>query len=526
MSARYDAVVVGGGHNGLVAAATLARAGRRVCVLERADRLGGMAAGGAFPDGTPMPRIAHLLYNLSPAVLNELGFGAGGPVETRALPTVCLDPEGRHVVVRDGSPVLADGRPHPEAEAYRRLAARLVRFGGLLARLADAPPPQVSERLADLAGMRRLGPLAALGWDFRKLGRGDRREFLRIVLSNAHDVILDELSDGPLAGSLAADAVRGAWAGPRAPGTVFSLMYRLARGGGAALPLGGMDAVIAALADRARSLGAALRTGAEVTEVRVEGDRACGVRLADGEEIAAGAVLVATAPGAAMRLAGPAHYDIEAVRRLRNMRAKGTAAKLNLRLDGLPEVPGLGPELLGGRLLLAPSVEQVERAFDPVKYGRVSEAPVIEAVIPSLTDPQAAPHGGHVLSAIVQYVPHAPEGGWTGAARDRLRDVALAALETALPGLSARVTAAETLTPSDIEAATGAPGGHWHHGELSLDQLLTVRPVNGMARYRFGPAGHYLCGAGAHPGGDVMGAPGRNAARVALADATAGEAAA
>jgi phytoene dehydrogenase-like protein len=227
-----------------------------------------------------------------------------------------------------------------------------------------------------------------------------------------------------------------------------------------------------------------------------------------------------------MRLAGPAHYDIEAVRRLRNMRAKGTAAKLNLRLDGLPEPPGLGPELLGGRLLLAPSVEQVERAFDPVKYGRVSEAPVIEAVIPSLTDPQTAPRGGHVLSAIVQYVPHAPEGGWTAAARDRLRDVALATLETALPGLSARVSEAETLTPSDIEAATGAPGGHWHHGELSLDQLLTVRPVNGMARYRFGPAGYYLCGAGAHPGGDVMGAAGRNAAQVALADAAAGGAAA
>jgi len=521
MSRAFDAIVIGGGHNGLVAAAGLARAGRAVCVLERRDEIGGMAAEGAFSDGTPKPRMAHLLYNLSPAVLADLDHDRKALFETRALPTVCLDPEGGHVVVAEGRPHFADGAPHPEAGPYHALVSRLARFGAILARLAEAPPPQLAQGMTDLQGLRRLGTLGALGWDFRRIGRDEAREFLRIVLSNAHDVILDEIADGPLAGALAADAVRGAWAGPRSPGTVFSLMYRYARGGGAALPMGGMGAFCAGLAARARVLGAEIRTGAEAAAVLVEGDRVRGVRLADGSEIAAGCVLVAAGPMTAMRLAGPAQFDIEAVRRLRALRAKGTVAKVNLRLRDLPEMPGLTAGQMAGRLVLAPSVARVERAFDPVKYGEMSEDPVIEAVIPSLTDPSAAPKGGHVLSAIVQYVPHAPRGGWTQAGRDRLLATTLAALDRVAPGLSDRVAEAEVLTPADIEALTGAPGGHWHHAEMSLDQLLAVRPVNGLARYRFGPAGYYLCGAGAHPGGDVMGSAGRNAAAVALADGVA-----
>jgi len=524
MSAGYDAIVVGGGHNGLVAAATLAGAGRSVCLLERNDALGGMAAGGAFSDGTPMPRIAHLLYNLSPAVRRELGLdkapgvGLGG---ARALPTVSLDPGGRHVVIgTDGGVAFADGTAHPDAAVYAELTGRLRRFAGLLARLAEEAPPELPGGLTDWRGMRRALGLAGLGLSFKRMGRREMREFLRIFMSNAFDLITDQMPDGPLAGALAADAVRGAWAGPRSPGTVFSLMYRMGHGGGAALPAGGMGAVCEALAGAARDRGVTIRTGAAVEQVLFADDRACGVRLAGGEEVSTRAVLVATGQTEALRLAGPGAFDIEATRRLRNVRAKGTAAKVNLLLSGPPAFAGLSPDQAAGRILLAPSADHVERAFDPVKYGQTSAAPVVEVVVPTLTDP--APGGRHVLSAVVQYVPHTPEGGWSDAARQALLDRVLAALEPFAPGLKALVVESEVLTPADIEALTGAPGGHWHHAEMSLDQLLTVRPANGLARYRLGPEGYYLCGAAAHPGGDVMGSAGRNAARAALGDGVFG----
>jgi phytoene dehydrogenase-like protein len=518
----YDAVVIGAGHNGLVAAATLARKGCRVLILERRDEIGGMAAGGHFSDGTPMPRIAHLLYNLSPKVLTELGFGSGGPVKTRALPTVALDPGGRHVILADGRAAFADGSDHPEALAYCALTDRLRRFGGILARLADEPPPKLEGMALDLASLKRTGPLAALGWDLRKLGRSETREFLKILLSNAYDVILDEMAEGPLAGALAADAVRGVWAGPRSPGTLFSLLYRIGRGGGAALPIGGMGAFCEALASTARASGVSIRTGAEVAALLLHGDRVRGVRLLGGEEIAAKVVLMASGPLAAVRIAGPAEYDIESVRRLRNLRCKGTAAKINLLVSEAPGIDGLSDDHAAGRLVLAPSADYVERAFDAVKYGELPDAPVIEAVIPTLIEPALRKAGKHVMSLVVQYVPRDIPGGWTDAARAKVLDATLRALEPVMPELRKSVAESEVLTPSDIEKLTGAPGGHWHHAELSIDQLLTVRPVNGLSCYRFGPEGYYLCGAGAHPGGDVMGSAGRNAALAALADGLVG----
>ncbi len=261
-----------------------------------------------------------------------------------------------------------------------------------------------------------------------------------------------------------------------------------------------------------------MRFGAGVASVTVEGDRVRGVTLEDGTVLEACAVLSSLAAPLTMQLAGAQHFDIEATRRLRKMRAKGAVAKLNLVLSAVPEMPGLSAAQKAGRLLVAPSATYVESAFNPVKYGQASEHPVIEAVIPSLTDPALCKDGQHVLSAIVSYVPFDPDGGWTDAARADLTKQAADTLATYMPGLEDLVTHETLLTPDDIAASTGAPGGHWHHGELSIDQLLTVRPVNGMSRYAFGVEGLYLCGASAHPGGDVTGSPGRNAARVLLAD--------
>ncbi|MEX3007576.1 phytoene desaturase family protein [Hoeflea sp. TYP-13] len=519
---EYDAIVIGAGHNGLAAAATLARKGLRVVVLEQSAQIGGMSRTSEISEGVRASRIAHLLYNLNPVVAKELGIGsASSPLATRVIPTVTLSPDGRHVVIRDGTPAYADGSAHPEAATYAALRSRLHKFAQLLGRLSTMSPPDLSGGLSSMSGLKELGALAALGLDAKRLGKKDMREFMRIILSNANDVLLDELEDGPLAGSLAADAVRGSCSGPRSPGTVFSLMYRLAQGGDVALPIEGMGAVADAFAKAARHYGVKINTRTSVEKIIIEHDRARGVVLQDGSTITAKTVMSSIGAFQSMMLTGAEHFDAEAVRRLRNIRHKGTAAKVNLVLKDVPVFAGLQPDQRAGRLLVAPSVTYVERAFNPVKYGDMSTHPVIEAVIPGLADPALSEAGAHVMSAIVQYVPHTLNGGWTGEAREKLVRLTIDSLEQYAPGLGSLVAHADALTPADIEAETGAPGGHWHHGEMSFDQLLTVRPVNRLSRYNFGVGGLYLCGASAHPGGDVTGAAGRNSALQAIKDGVA-----
>ncbi|WP_308446172.1 phytoene desaturase family protein [Roseovarius pelagicus] len=511
---RFDAIVIGGGINGLSAASVLARRGKSVCLLEQSETLGGMAAPG--PDGAP--RCAHLLYNLSPVVRADIGLGKGGwPFRTTPLPTVALAPDGAHVVLHAGEATLTDGSAHPDADAYRTLHDRLVKYGALLRQLAENAPPGFDAPLASRGALRQLTRLGWLGLGIKRMGRDEMRNFLRVLLSNAFDTILDEMPDGPMAGLLATDAVRGAAMGPRAPGTVFSLIYRMGHGGEATLPMGGMTALCGAFAGAARGAGCRIETGVSVSRLLIENGAVTGVETSDGRCLTAPLVLTSTGAEATCRLAGSQHFDIEAARRMRNVRARGTAAKVNLRLGGLPAISGLPDSLTGARMVVAPSAAYVERAFNPSKYREMSSAPVIEAIIPSVTDPTLAPDGGHLLSAIVQYAPCDLQGGWTETAKKALAKTAIDTLAAYMPDLPGQITATEVLTPADIEAETGAPGGHWHHAEMSLDQLLTLRPASGLGRYALGPDGLYLCGASAHPGGDIMGLAGRNAALVALA---------
>lgn len=517
---QYDAIVIGAGHNGLSAAATLARKGKTVCVIERNPTVGGMARNTSMAEGVQAPEIAHLLYNLNGKVAKELGIGSDAlPLKTKELPTISLASDGQHVVIEGGNIRFADGRPHPEAQTYAALQSRLEKFANLLGQMSTSSPPSLDGGMASLATMGEMAGLAKLGLDLKRMGKKDMREFLRVLLSNAYDLILDDLEDTPLAGAMAADAVRGSYAGPRSPGTVFTLMYRLGNDGGKALlPIGGMGSVSAAFADSARRSGAEIRTGTGVKRVLIEEDRATGVELDDGTILTAHAVLSNASPKPTMMMAGPEHFDVEAVRRLRNLRCKGTTAKVNLLLSAAPEFPGLTAEQSAGRLLVSLSATYAERAFNPAKYGGMPENPLIEAIIPSLTDPGLTVDGQHVLSAVVSCIPHDLKGGWDDAAREKLAQLTIDTLDKYAPGIGELVTAKQVLSPADIEDITGANGGHWHHAEMGIDQILTVRPANQLAHYRFGPTGYYLCGAGAHPGGDVMGAAGRNAAIQLLKD--------
>ncbi|MEZ5892264.1 MAG: NAD(P)/FAD-dependent oxidoreductase [Parvularculaceae bacterium] len=510
-TSTYDVIVIGAGHNGLAAAATLAKKGKRVCVLERSAQIGGMSSSYVIADGVAFSRLAHLAHNLNPTVANELGVS--GKLSLTPLLTVMLSPDGKHVVIDGASARYADGSAHPHAAEYEAIRARIEKFAALLAPLALRSPPDLTQGLK-LSGAGEALPLAALALKLKLMGKKDMRDFLRIVLSNIYDLTMDEMPDGPLAGNLAADAVWGAWIGPRSPSTVFSLMYRYGAGGKAMLPKGGMGAITDAFAAAAKDAGAEIRTGVGVKRVLVEGDAVRGVETADGAKISAHAVMSSAGAFQSMMMAGVEHYDVEAVRRVRHVRSKGMTAKVNILLKGAPSISGLSVEQMKSRLVIAPTALYVERAFTEAKYGAMASAPIIEAVIPTLT------HGGstHAVSAVVHYIPYHLKGGWNDAARDRLTALTLDTLGAYWPGLRDNVQRVDTLSPADIERETGAPGGHWHHAELTIDQLLTVRPVNQMSRYAYGVKGFYLCGASAHPGGDVSGAAGRNSALQLLKD--------
>ena len=360
-----------------------------------------------------------------------------------------------------------------------------------------------------------------LGLDIRRLGRDDMREFLRIAGINVFDV-LEETFDTPLLkGALALDAVLGTNLGPRSNNSVLALLHRLSGQSLDAanrpwLPEGGMGAVTDALAAAARAHGATVRTGSPVARITLDGDRVSGVELASGEAIRAGTVVSNADPARTLlTLLGARHLDTGFAQRIRHLRSRGTAAKLHLALDGLPEFARLPPILAGERLVIAPDLVYIEHAYDHSKYGECSPEPVLEITIPTVHDRTLAPEGRHVLSAIVQYAPYDQRAN-TEEARAAFLERTLAVLDRYSPDLRRRIVAAELLLPFDIEREFRITGGHWHHAELALDQMLMLRPVPGAAQYAMPVNGLYLCGAGCHPGGGVMGAAGRNAAQAVL----------
>ena len=499
-----DVIVIGAGHNGLAAAAVLAGTGRSVLVLEQNGQVGGASVTRDFADGFAVSAGAQWLYQLQPVVRRQLGIS----VENAAseLDSIVLSPDGEHV--RYGGTV-AEGVGDQDREAYQRYAKRQQRFSRFLWRWMNRVPPRLK------GGQRRnTWALARMALELRLLGRRELRELLRLAGMNVYDDV-NELFDSPrLKGGLCLDAVLGAHAGPRSPGTWLGGIYRLGGGAGRpSLPAGGMGSVANAFMMAAREAGAEIRTETSVERIIVRNGRVAGVELGNGDRVLSYRVFSSVDPvRTTMSLVGARHFEAGFVRRMGHFRTAGNAAKLHLALDDLPEVPGLGPEDLGQRLLIAPSPDAVERAFNPAKYGEYSPKPVMDISIPSVSDETLAPPGQHVLSAIVQYAPFELKGGWTDDAKRAFLDICLARLETCIPGLKASVLEGELLTPVDLAREFGMTGGHWHHGELALDQFLFTRPTGGAQQYRAPLEGLFFCGAGAHPGGGVTGAPGRNAA--------------
>jgi phytoene dehydrogenase-like protein len=517
---KYDCVVIGGGHNGLVCATYLARGGRSVLVLEAAERVGGAAVTREFAAGFRVSACAHLLHLMPEFLVRELRLGAQGlRLVGESMPTTALAVDGEPLRIDPDDPTALGLRSAADATAYPAYTARLRRLAGALQPVFDRPPPRLgTDSWHDRVALLRTG------LRIRRLGRRDMRELLRIGAMCVQD-LLDEHFETPLLkGALGFDAVLGANAGPRSPGSVLTLLYRMAAAGAAgsslAQPAGGLGALSDALAKAAIDAGVVIRTGAGVDRILVREDRAAGVVLRSGEQITAGAVVSSADPKTTfLRLLGAEHLDTGFVRRISHLRSRGLTAKLHLALDRLPRFTGLDEAALRGRLLVAPSLDYVERAFNHSKYGECSAAPTLEITVPTVSDLSLALPGKHVLSAVVQYVPYLPAAGGGEADKERFTRLVVDLLERHAPGLRASIHALELLTPLDIEREFRITGGHWHHVELALDQFMMVRPVPGAAQYRTPLDGLFLCGAGSHPGGGVMGVAGRNAARQVLKEA-------
>lgn len=503
---RYDSIIIGAGHNGLVCAAYLARAGQRVLVLEAADVPGGLGSTHEFHPGFSASP-AHVAGHFPAGIAKDLDLASHGAEPLAAAARmVGLDANGRHVVVEPGA---VSGVDAADAAAWHE-------YAGMMQRLAAALEPFWAKTIPRI-GRNDIGEImtfAHLGLSLRRLGKAEMREFMRVASLPARDLMDERFANDLLKAVLCWDGLIGSKMAPRSPnGAVLMLLFR--HGRQAYQP----SRLVAALHAAATSAGAEVRTGSRVSRVLIDagpdGLEATGVELADGARIAAQNVLSSADPRSTfLGLVGVQHLDIGFTNRIRRLRSDGLVAKLHLALREAPRFSGL--DTPSGRLLIAPEMDAIEFAFDDAKYGRCSENPVLEVTVPSLEDPTLAPGGRHVLSAHVMFVPYRLEGGWTEALQAAIAERAIDTLERYAPGLREQIVAREFLTPLDIEARFGVTGGHWHHCDFAMDQMLMMRPTHEAAQYRTPIPGLWLCGAGCHPAGDLTGLAGHNAAREVL----------
>lgn len=509
---RYDAVIVGAGHNALVTAALLARAGWKVVVLERRGVVGGAAASEEIFPGCRVNVGAQDAGLFRPGIVSELGLRAHGLewVHPPALATSLTGGGEALTLWRDpgrtrreiASHSQADAARFPEWAGYLRLMARALRIA------LDHPAPALHD-LTARERLRLLRPLLQAG----RLGKRHMVALLRVLPLPARDLLDDWFSSDALKALLATSALPGASHGPSAMGGAFRLLYHAAGTDphgyrSTAFLKGGIGALSEALAAAARTHGAEIRTGAEVKRILVEDGAATGVLLDNGEEIPARRVISGADPRRTFfGLVGAPQLGPEFNRKVKNIQLRGTTAVLHLLLDALPPLPGAARRL-AGHTLIAPTLDYLERASDDAKYGRCSARPHLDIVIPTLHDPELAPVGRHLAAIQIRYA----NGDTRAALLAGVHDV----LDEYLPGLRDRVLDHRLLTPLDLETELGLTGGDEYHGRMGLDQLLFMRPVPGWARYRTPVDRLFLCGSGTHPGGGVTGAPGRLAAREIL----------
>jgi phytoene dehydrogenase-like protein len=522
-ASEYDVIVIGAGVNGLVCAALLAQAKRRVILIEAMGRVGGACTTGDVVAGHKVSTFAHLIGPLDASVVKSLKLARHGlTFSAKQVSTLALSPDGRHIILgadlRHTAQSLAAHSPN-DAKAWPAFDARMAKIAQQLQRWVQQPPGGPFDQSARGGGMFAARPAArtanTLDPEFGTLLDGSIGE------------LLDTAFESPLLkGAIAFDAIIGSALSPRMAGTAFVAALRAAleveAPDGIVHPQGGAGAFASALQKAAEAAGVRTRLNARVTNLIFEGDRVSGVALATGEAIYAPTVISSmNAKATLLGLGAERQLPLGLKRRLSGFRADGCVAKVNLALASLPGFKGLDKRHLKDRLVICPSIEHLDRAFSAHEQGTFSPDPVLEITIPSTHDATLATPGQHVLSAHVIYVPKTlARGEWNDAARKELISAVGATLRQYSPDLPDLILGADLYTPVDVERMGGSSGGHWHGGDLTFDQLGPLRPMAGLSRYETPIAGLYLCGAGTHPCGGVTGINGRIAAEAVLATTT------
>ena len=528
MADRFDIVVVGAGHNGLVAAAYLARAGRRVLLLERRDVVGGIAVTEELIPGYRFSTCADAGSSyLAPEITQDLDLAKYG-LETIEADPVLLSPQPDGSCLRiwrDVSRTASEIKRYSAADAvrYPQFVDLMQKLTGTLRSLLEISPPDIP----DITGRDLINMIGMIG-PLRKMGRKNIPELARVLPMPAADLLNEWFESGVVKGAIAASGVRAITWGPREAGTAYLLLHRWAcsdsglfRSG--SLLRGGAGKLTLALAEAARGAGVEIRTGEPVAAIDHDGGAATGVTLQTGSSISSDVVVSGASPRTTLLgLLEPTRMSAATVQDARNIKYRGSSARVHLALNALPEFTGIAEADLraGGHVQIAPTIDYLQRAYDHVKYGEMSEQPYLDISVPSLADDSLAPAGHHTMSIAVQYAPYHIDGGWNEDHRARLQHTVLRTLGEVAPGTGNAVVDSHLLTPADLEARFDLPEGNLHHGEMTLDQLLFMRPIPGFARYRAPVENVYLCGSGSHPGGVLTGLPGRNAARQILSGHT------
>jgi phytoene dehydrogenase-like protein len=530
MNNKYDAIIIGAGHNGLVAAAYLAKAGKKVLVLERRHLVGGATVTEELYPGFKFTVFSYVVSLLRPDIIRDLRLPEHGltvlPLESTLTPL----PDGDYLY-RDGDHyrTLRDIARHSERDAgaydeYSRsmyFMAKAVKY--ILSIIPPDPTSWNPGQWLDLLDMAR---------HFLSLGEEQFYMLAKLMTMSSADFLQQWFESDPLLGTMSASGIIGTFLGPRSPGTAYVLLHHyMGEIDGAfrawGFAKGGTGGIANAIARAAESFGAEIRCDAPVAQIIVKNGRAVGVALENGDEIYADAVASSLDPKKTfLQLVEADELPSELVSSIRKFDVRGSSGKVNLALDALPDLAcmpgssqfGIKARALAGAISISPSVDYIERAYDAAKYGKIPERPFIDAIIPSLIDPDMAPPGKHVMSCFVQYAPYHLNGGWTDEKREQFGDVVVDTLAQYMPNIKDIILHRQVLTPPDIERIAGITGGNIFHGELSLSQLFFLRPAAGWARYRTPVKGYYQCGSGTHPGGGIMGTPGQFGAREILKD--------
>jgi phytoene dehydrogenase-like protein len=523
-SNQYDAIIIGGGHNGLVAAAYLARAGKKVVVLERRHLVGGAAVTEEIFPGYKFSEFSYVVSLLRPEIIRELDLPGHG-LKILPLPsTVTPMQNGDYLGLWDDHDLTRREiyRHSPlDAEAYDEYARVMARMAKAIKPLISLVPPDPSSLSPrDLLGLLKLGKYAA------GLKEKELYQIAKLMTQSSADLLEEWFETDALKGTKAASGIIGTFLGPRSPGTAYVLLHHyMGEIDGAfrawGFAKGGSGGVSGAIASAATALGAEIRVEAGVSQVIVKGGRAVGVALENGDELRSRVVLSAADPKRTfLGFVEPKYFPDEFVTSIRNFRVRGSSGKVNIALSGLPDfkaLPGDSP-LYRGAVSISPSIDYIEHAYDDAKYGKISKHPYIDIIFPSVIDPDMAPPGGHVMSCFVQYAPYDIEGGWDDSKRSDLGEAVLSTIEGYAPNIRRLIVGMQVITPKDIENIAGITGGNIFHGELLLHQIFFLRPTPQWADFRTPLKGYYFGASGAHPGGGVMGAAGMLAAKEILKD--------